>query len=97
MPIAQMRRYAELARGWDETLAERMRLLTENGALVRQRIAAERLGHLRNADHVFPKVGEGSDALLLALAAVIVLALAGACPSAITTLGGRNLLMRYRQ
>jgi DNA-binding transcriptional MerR regulator len=38
MPIAQMRRYAELARGGRATLAERMNLLTEHGAQVQERI-----------------------------------------------------------
>jgi len=39
MPIAQMRRYAELARGGQATLAERMKLLTEHDARVEGRIA----------------------------------------------------------
>jgi DNA-binding transcriptional MerR regulator len=39
MPIAQMRRYAELARCGEATLAERMRLLTEHYAHVQERIA----------------------------------------------------------
>jgi DNA-binding transcriptional MerR regulator len=39
MPIAQMRRYAELARGGQATLAERMRLLTEHDARVGEQIA----------------------------------------------------------
>ena len=38
MPIAQMRRYAELARGGQATLAERMRLLTEHDVRVGERI-----------------------------------------------------------
>ena len=50
MPIAQMRRYAELARGGQATLAERMRLLTEHDARVAEQIAllqAQRT-HLRD-------------------------------------------------
>ena len=39
MPIAQMRRYAELARGGQATLAERMNLLTDQDARVEQQIA----------------------------------------------------------
>ena len=38
MPIAQMRRYADLARCGEATLAERMSLLTEHEACVQQRI-----------------------------------------------------------
>jgi DNA-binding transcriptional MerR regulator len=38
MPIAQMRRYAELARGGQATLAERMNLLIEHDAHVEERI-----------------------------------------------------------
>lgn len=39
MPIAQMRRYAELAREGELTLAERLCLLTEHDAQVSERIA----------------------------------------------------------
>jgi DNA-binding transcriptional MerR regulator len=39
MPIAQMRRYAQLARGGQPTLAERMCLLVEHDARVRAHIA----------------------------------------------------------
>jgi DNA-binding transcriptional MerR regulator len=39
MPIARMRRYAELAREGEPTLAERLRLLTEHDAHVSERIA----------------------------------------------------------
>ena len=39
MPIAQMRRYAELARGGQATLTERLNLLTEHDASVQDRIA----------------------------------------------------------
>ena len=38
MPIAQMRRYADLARCGEATLAERMSLLTEHEACVQERI-----------------------------------------------------------
>ena len=40
MPIACMRRYAELARAGESTMAERLRLLTEHDAQVGERIAA---------------------------------------------------------
>ena len=40
MPIAQMRRYAELARGGETTLADRLTLLIEHDTCVRERIAA---------------------------------------------------------
>ena len=39
MPIAQMRRYAELARGGDDTFTERLSLLTEHDGQVQERIA----------------------------------------------------------
>jgi DNA-binding transcriptional MerR regulator len=39
MPIAQMRRYAELSRDGDGTMAERLRLLTEHDRQVQERIA----------------------------------------------------------
>jgi DNA-binding transcriptional MerR regulator len=39
MPIARMRRYAELAREGEPTLAERLRLLTEHDAQVDEQIA----------------------------------------------------------
>ena len=39
MPIARMRRYAELARGGEPTVAERLRLLTEHDARVGEQIA----------------------------------------------------------
>lgn len=39
MPIAQMRSYAELARGGQATLAERLNLLSEHDASVQDRIA----------------------------------------------------------
>jgi len=40
MPIARMRRYAELARGGEPTMAERLTLLIEHDDQVRARIAA---------------------------------------------------------
>ena len=39
MPIAHMRRYAELARGGEPTMAERLSLLIEHDAEVGERIA----------------------------------------------------------
>jgi DNA-binding transcriptional MerR regulator len=39
MPIARMRRYAELARGGDETVAERKALLEEHDESIERRIA----------------------------------------------------------
>lgn len=39
MPIAQMRRYAELARAGQATIAARLNLLTEHDARVQERIA----------------------------------------------------------
>ena len=39
MPSAQMRRYAELARSGQPTLADRLSLLTEHDTQVRERIA----------------------------------------------------------
>jgi DNA-binding transcriptional MerR regulator len=42
MPIAQMCRYAELARGGEATFTERLNLLTEHDALVQERIAVLR-------------------------------------------------------
>jgi DNA-binding transcriptional MerR regulator len=39
MPIAHMSRYAELARGGQATLADRLDLLTEHDACVQERIA----------------------------------------------------------
>jgi DNA-binding transcriptional MerR regulator len=39
MPIAQMRRYADLARHGDDTLAERLHLLIEHEVQVEERIA----------------------------------------------------------
>lgn len=38
MPIARMRRYAELGRGGDETIAERLALLEEHDRAVEQQI-----------------------------------------------------------
>jgi DNA-binding transcriptional MerR regulator len=45
MPIAQMRRYAELARGGQATLAERMNLLTDHDTRVQERIALLQAQH----------------------------------------------------
>jgi len=42
MPIAQMRRYAELARRGEPTMAERLELLIEHDRCVAERIAALR-------------------------------------------------------
>jgi DNA-binding transcriptional MerR regulator len=50
MPIALMRRYAELARGGEATVAERLSLLTEHDGRVQEHIAllqAQR-SHLRD-------------------------------------------------
>jgi DNA-binding transcriptional MerR regulator len=48
MPIAQMRRYAELTRRGQATLAERLSLLTEHDMQVQERIA------LLQAQHRYP-------------------------------------------
>jgi DNA-binding transcriptional MerR regulator len=45
MPIAQMRRYAELTRAGQATLADRMNLLTEHDARVQERIALLQAQH----------------------------------------------------
>jgi DNA-binding transcriptional MerR regulator len=45
MPIAQMRRYAGLARAGQATLAERLNLLTEHDARVQERIALLQAQH----------------------------------------------------
>ena len=45
MPIAQMRRYAELARAGHATLAERLNLLTEHDERVQERIALLQAQH----------------------------------------------------
>ena len=47
MPIAQMCRYAELARCGQPTLADRLALLIEHDAQVRERIAALRDEQIR--------------------------------------------------
>jgi DNA-binding transcriptional MerR regulator len=46
MPIAQMRRYAELARCGQATLTERLDLLTEHGARVQEQITLLQAQHL---------------------------------------------------
>jgi DNA-binding transcriptional MerR regulator len=50
MPIAQMRRYAELARGGQATLMERLLLLSEHDTHVQEQIALlqARREHLRD-------------------------------------------------
>ncbi len=53
MPIAQMSRYAELARGGDRTFAERLALLEEHDARVEQHIADLRAQQA----HVREKIG----------------------------------------
>jgi DNA-binding transcriptional MerR regulator len=45
MPIAQMREYAELTRRGEDTLTERLRLLTEHDAHVQERIALLQAQH----------------------------------------------------
>ncbi|HEX4091247.1 MAG TPA: MerR family transcriptional regulator [Trebonia sp.] len=45
MPIAQMRRYAELARCGQPTMTERLDLLIDHDAQVRERIAALQAEH----------------------------------------------------
>jgi DNA-binding transcriptional MerR regulator len=53
MPIAQMCRYAELARGGEATFAERLGLLTEHDAVVQERIAVLRA----QREHLQEKIG----------------------------------------
>ena len=45
MPIAQMRTYAELTRGGQATLGQRLRLLTEHDARVQERITVLQAQH----------------------------------------------------
>jgi DNA-binding transcriptional MerR regulator len=52
MPIADMRRYAELTRGGQATFAERLNLLTEHDARVQERIALLRAQH----EHLLAKI-----------------------------------------
>jgi DNA-binding transcriptional MerR regulator len=53
MPIQRMVRYAELARGGDETVAERLDLLREHDREIDEKIA-----HLRvEQDHIRSKIG----------------------------------------
>src|SRR5262249_18466914 len=52
MPIAQMRRYAELARGGQATLAERLNLLTQHDARVPERIALLPAQHRHLPDEI---------------------------------------------
>jgi DNA-binding transcriptional MerR regulator len=53
MPIAQMRRYAELARCGEATLAERLSLLTDHDACVQERLALLQAQH----EHLREKIG----------------------------------------
>jgi DNA-binding transcriptional MerR regulator len=52
MPIAQMRRYAELARVGEATHAERLALLAEHDAQVRERIAVLQAQHKHLRDKI---------------------------------------------
>jgi DNA-binding transcriptional MerR regulator len=52
MPIAQMRRYAELARAGQATLAERLDLLAEHDTRVQERITLLRAQH----EHLLEKI-----------------------------------------
>lgn len=52
MPIARMLRYAELARGGDDTIAERLSLLEEHDRAVEERIAELRA----NQAHIREKI-----------------------------------------
>jgi DNA-binding transcriptional MerR regulator len=52
MPIALMLRYAELARGGDETFAERAELLEEHHRDIEQRIGALRAEQSRIGDKI---------------------------------------------
>jgi len=53
MPIAQMCRYAELARGGEATFADRLGLLTEHDAAVQERIAVLQA----QREHLQEKIG----------------------------------------
>ena len=53
MPIAQMCRYADLARGGEATFAERLGLLTEHDAAVQERIAVLQA----QREHLQEKIG----------------------------------------
>jgi DNA-binding transcriptional MerR regulator len=53
MPIAQMCRYAELARGGEATFAERLGLLTEHDAAVQEHIAVLQA----QREHLQEKIG----------------------------------------
>ncbi len=52
MPIAQMRRYAELTRGGQATLAQRLSLLTEHDARVQERITVLQSQHQHLRDKI---------------------------------------------
>lgn len=59
MPIQRMVRYAELARGGDETVAERLEVLREHDRDVEEKIA-----HLRvEQDHIRAKIAHYQQAL----------------------------------
>jgi DNA-binding transcriptional MerR regulator len=58
MPIAGMRRYAELARGGDETVAERKALLEEHDENIERRIAELREEQERIRDKIAYYRGE---------------------------------------
>lgn len=52
MPIARMQRYAELARGGDDTIAERLALLEEHDGAIQEQVA-----HLRaQQQHIREKI-----------------------------------------
>jgi|SRR5277367_1737205 DNA-binding transcriptional MerR regulator len=53
MPIAQMRRYAELARCGQATMAERLRLLASHDAQVQERLSLLQAQH----EHLREKIG----------------------------------------
>jgi DNA-binding transcriptional MerR regulator len=52
MPIAQMRRYAELSRDGHATMAARLRLLTEHDRQVQERIAVLHAQHRQLAEKI---------------------------------------------
>jgi len=58
MPIARMRRYAELARGGDATVAERAALLAEHDESIEQRIAELRNEQVRIREKIAYYQGE---------------------------------------
>ncbi|MFB9236181.1 MerR family transcriptional regulator [Plantactinospora siamensis] len=58
MPIAQMCRYAELAREGDHTVAERRKLLEEHAGAVqdRMRLLQRQYDHLRDKIHYYKSI-----------------------------------------